>query len=616
MNRPTYNFARLSSLWNRYSPVAWIALIGVVFSLAVFSTVRWWEYEDIDKTFRLAAEDRALAVKGTFETEVAMLELVRSALEDRSHIRRDDFSRLVVPFGPRSRSIEAVEWVPRVLGSERAEFVANVRRHGLAEFRITDVGPDGLMKTAPQKNNYYPILFVGPRKAKDSVYGFDVASESTRRKALLHACDTGETIASGRINFVQDEENTAGFLVVLPVYNNGKPLNNIAARRENLRGFVLGVFRPNDMLTAALRKLHPEGIDVCLYDPSAPADKRRITFHASRTRSTPWRPVNADELATSGKMHYVSQLNVAGNPWTVVCLATPDFVSARRTYWPWGVLAASMLLTMLMTAYVKSSLDRKTFVDQLLVEKRLRAEELQDRVRRQTTDVRRAQEEVIFRLLSATQCRDEETGAHVRRVGLISEVLARATGFSEAEADCIRQAAPMHDVGKIGIPDAILRKPGSLTSEEYEVMKTHTLLGAEMLANSTVPMLQMAEEIALGHHERWDGGGYPNGLVGDSIPECARIAAIADVYDALTHARVYKKALPEEKALAIMRAGAGSQFDPLLLAHFFLHLPEIRRILRENPDERTTKTGALGEYMDRYETETESETVAEMQPVG
>ena len=142
----------------------------------------------------------------------------------------------------------------------------------------------------------------------------------------------------------------------------------------------------------------------------------------------------------------------------------------------------------------------------------------------------------------------------------------------------------MHDVGKIGIPDAILRKPGKLTPEEFEVMKTHTLLGADMLADSEVPMLQMARQIALGHHERWDGGGYPYGEAGQEIPEAARIVSIADVYDALTHARVYKSAMSEEEALGIMRSGAGSQFDPLLLAHFFLHLPEIRRISSEHPD--------------------------------
>jgi putative two-component system response regulator len=149
----------------------------------------------------------------------------------------------------------------------------------------------------------------------------------------------------------------------------------------------------------------------------------------------------------------------------------------------------------------------------------------------------------------------------------------------------IRMAAPMHDVGKVGIPDAILCKAGRLTREEYAIMQRHTLMGAEMLADTELPMLRMAHEIALCHHEHWDGSGYPRGLSAEAIPESARIVAIADVYDALTHDRVYRQALPQEQALAIMRSGQGSHFDPLLLTQFFCLLPELERIARDNPDE-------------------------------
>ena len=602
-----HNF-QLSSLWRRYSPVVWAICIGVAFSLAAFSAVRWWEFQEIEKEFRLAAEERALAVKGTFATETAMLELVRAALADQLQPRNDDFLRLVAPFASRSPSIEAVEWTPRVLDSQREAFLADARRHGFADYRITEVGPGGVMIPASKREEYYPILFIGPRPGRDTVYGFDAVSEPTRRKVLRLARDTGETVASGRIDFVQDEKKTAGFLVVLPVYKAGRPAESVADRHANLRGFVLGVFRPDDMIASALRRLQPEGIDVCLYNPAEPADGRPIPFHVSRTRKTPWQPVGAEQLLASNKMHTTARLDVAGNPWTVACVAAADFASARRSYWPWAVLAAGTALSVLLGAYVKSSIDRKAFVDQLLMDKRLHAEELQDKVRRQTSDIRQAQEEIIFRLLSATQCRDEETGAHVRRVGLMSEVLARAAGWTDAEADCIRHAAPMHDVGKIGIPDAILHKPGKLTPDEFSIMKKHTLIGARMLANSKAPVLQMAAKIAIGHHERWDGAGYPHSLSGDQIPESARIVAIVDVYDALTHARVYKPAMSEEEALAVMRAESGAQFDPLLLAHFFLHLPAIRRIAREHPDRTPAKSPQKEKSNGKH--------LPELQPVG
>ena len=234
-------------------------------------------------------------------------------------------------------------------------------------------------------------------------------------------------------------------------------------------------------------------------------------------------------------------------------------------------MATGLAFTALLAAYLVASIGRKQC--------------LETKVHQQTLDIRRAEEEVIYRLVSASQWRDEETGMHIRRTGLFSEALARAAGWSAAEVEMIRQAAPMHDVGKIGIPDAILQKPGKLTPSEFDIMKTHTLIGAEMLAGSKVPMIQMAREIALNHHERWDGKGYPNKLSGQQIPESARILSIVDVYDALTHDRVYRRAMSEDEALSIIQEGAGTQFDPLLLTLFFLHLSEIRRIFREHPDD-------------------------------
>jgi putative two-component system response regulator len=223
---------------------------------------------------------------------------------------------------------------------------------------------------------------------------------------------------------------------------------------------------------------------------------------------------------------------------------------------------------------------------QLILEKREYTHRLEERVRAQTATIRRREEEAIHRLLSASLWRDEETGTHIRRVGLLSELLARFADWSAADTENIRLAAPMHDVGKIGIPDAILRKPGPLTPEEFRIMQTHTIIGAKILAGSDAPMLKMAEEIALCHHEQWVGGGYPAGLAGYAIPESARIVAIVDVYDALTHDRVYRPAMPEEKVLTIMQQSAGTHFDAQLLAVFFLHLAEMSRVGEENPEQR------------------------------
>ncbi len=179
---------------------------------------------------------------------------------------------------------------------------------------------------------------------------------------------------------------------------------------------------------------------------------------------------------------------------------------------------------------------------------------------------------------------------HIRRTGLFSGVIAKVLDWSSTDIELIQFAAPLHDVGKIGIPDAILRKPGKLSQDEFEIMKTHTVIGAKMLADSQAPMLQMAREIALYHHEYWDGTGYPMGIARADIPECARIVAIVDVYDALTHDRVYRRAMSEEETLTMMQRDGGTHFDPLLLATFFTQLEEIHFIAQDNPEPLTSDT--------------------------
>ena len=199
---------------------------------------------------------------------------------------------------------------------------------------------------------------------------------------------------------------------------------------------------------------------------------------------------------------------------------------------------------------------------------------LEQEVRKRTADIRAREEEIALRLICAADSRDDgETGSHIRRLGLYSELMAKHLDWRQDKIDEIRIAAPMHDIGKIGIPDSILKKPGKLTAEEYEVMKTHSEIGAKILSNSKSELVKMAREIALGHHERWDGSGYPKGLAGKDIPISARIVAIADVFDALIHKRVYKEEMSIDDAIHIMQQGRGTHFDPKLF-DLFIELKE------------------------------------------
>ena len=192
---------------------------------------------------------------------------------------------------------------------------------------------------------------------------------------------------------------------------------------------------------------------------------------------------------------------------------------------------------------------------------------LEQKVRERTADLEETQKEILERLALAAEYRDDDTGEHTKRVGLMSAQIAQALGLAEAEVELIRRAAPLHDVGKIAIPDSILLKNGKLTSEEFDHMKTHAMLGAQMLSGGRFSLLQLAEEIARTHHERWDGSGYLR-LQGETIPIVGRIVAVADVFDALISERPYKKAWSRFDAIEEIQRQSGHQFDPRVVDAF------------------------------------------------
>lgn len=192
--------------------------------------------------------------------------------------------------------------------------------------------------------------------------------------------------------------------------------------------------------------------------------------------------------------------------------------------------------------------------------------ELDHKVRERTYALEQAQVEILQRLALASEFRDDQTGQHTQRVGHLAARLAEALGLPREHVDLIRLTAPLHDLGKIGIPDKILLKPGSLTSDEMSQMRKHAAIGSRILSGSEHALLRMAEEIAYTHHERWNGSGYPRGLAGEQIPLCGRIVAVADAFDALLHERPYKPAWPLEQVLDEIARQSGTTFDPAVVA--------------------------------------------------
>jgi len=195
-------------------------------------------------------------------------------------------------------------------------------------------------------------------------------------------------------------------------------------------------------------------------------------------------------------------------------------------------------------------------------------ETLEQRVHARTRQLAEAQLEILNHLAVVSEYQDDDTGQHTQRIGALAAALARSLGQTEQQVKLIRLAAPLHDIGKVGVPNHILLKSGNLMPSEFEIMQSHTAVGGEIFAKSRFPLLQLARQIALYHHERWDGLGYPQKLRGEQIPVAARIVAIVDAFDALTHGRPYKKAVSFQAARSEIRLQAGSQFDPEIVKVF------------------------------------------------
>ena len=213
------------------------------------------------------------------------------------------------------------------------------------------------------------------------------------------------------------------------------------------------------------------------------------------------------------------------------------------------------------------------------------ARHLEKLVQLRTAELNNTRLEVIRRLGRAAEYKDNETGRHVIRMSLYTKLLAQKVSEDESWCELLYHAAPMHDIGKIGIPDNILLKPGKLEKEEWNIMQQHPAYGAEIIGDLSSPLLHLAREVALCHHEKWNGTGYPNGITGKDIPLSARIVAIADVFDALTSKRPYKDAWPVEKAVKLIQKESGQHFDPDLVPLFLQCLPEIEEIREKYHDE-------------------------------
>lgn len=344
----------------RFGAMALVAVAGCALSFYLFQLTWGWEREQMEGRFLELARDRVSSISREIDLALQEIEAIGAFYAASPKVERHEFHVFVAPFLKHRYGIQALEWIPRVPQSRRAAYEEAARRDGFANFRITERQTQGRMVPAAEREEYFPVYFVEPYRGNEIALGFDLASDTTRLEGLRTSRDTGRMRATARITLVQETGKQFGFLVYLPVYRQGPPPAAAEERRKNLRGFALGVFRVGDILDRAMARLEPRGIDVHLFDISAPMGRQFLALHAASPGETPTGTTRDREQLLQTPLHHGEEFEIAGRTWTVICTPTPEFIAAGTSRMPWGVLGTGLCLTGLLVAYLSLILSRMT----------------------------------------------------------------------------------------------------------------------------------------------------------------------------------------------------------------------------------------------------------------
>ena len=330
--------------------------MGLVLSLLLFAAARRWERNRMERDFERAASDRVSAVRGEIRSHLIILKSLVSFYAASSEVERNEFRDFVTSLLWQHPGIRALEWIPRVPDSERASYEAAARDEGFGDFQITELAERSRMVRAPKRGEYFPVYFVEPYKGNESALGFDIASDPHRLEALNRSRETGRMIATERITLVQEREKQFGFLVFAPVYRRGLPTDTPERRRDNLEGFVLGVFRAGDIVEEAVGQLEPAGVNLCLHDESARPGEYFLHFHSSRMSPRRGGTASPEHVDQRTGLRHIGAFKIAGRKWSILCTPTRDFIAGGTTWQPWGMLTGGLLVTALLTVYLVSTM--------------------------------------------------------------------------------------------------------------------------------------------------------------------------------------------------------------------------------------------------------------------
>jgi len=338
----------------QYAVPAAVLCAGVLLSLALFAAVRSWEQGQITHRFEAAVNNRTSTLKKELEADELVVQALVSFYDGTQEVERGEFTAFAPAFLAWQPDIRALEWVPRVRAAEVAAYEARARKEGLPGFRITEVTEGGAVAVAGEREEYFPVFFAAPYRGNSTALGLDLASEPSRRQALLLARDTGSMAATGRIALVQGKADESGFLIVAPIYAKGAAKATVEDRRASLEGFVLAVFQFKVFAEEVFKRLSPAGIDVHFFDESAPAGRQHFYSHWSRMRDGPSPPAPETPDAVQADLREDATLALPQRNVRMVLAAAPAFAANGMARECWLALAAGLVVTSLLTVYLVS----------------------------------------------------------------------------------------------------------------------------------------------------------------------------------------------------------------------------------------------------------------------
>jgi signal transduction histidine kinase/DNA-binding NarL/FixJ family response regulator len=374
--------------WRQYSPAAVILLLGVGVSAAAFRAVSTAEQQRIRTDFIRAAGERASVISRAIDHNRLALESARSYyVAGHAGVNRHEFHTFVQPFFAQMAGLQALEWVPRVSAADRDQFEAAVRREGFGDFQITEKGPDGRLRRAGRRHEYFPVCYVEPYRGNEPAFGYDAGSTPERREVLDHARRLGTISVSAPLIPVQAIDGRRVILVFLPVYERGGETAAAANQEPRVRGFVLGVFRPDQIIEDALKPLQPGGIDIYVCDSPLPSSRQVAYFHASRTRRGDRTPARAGEIDHPSGIFLATNLMIGKQQWSLLMKPTAAFVATRATFQPWRVLGGGILFSVLLAGYVSAMVGQTAQIKTIVDERTKQLRENEETLRFITTSI-------------------------------------------------------------------------------------------------------------------------------------------------------------------------------------------------------------------------------------